>query len=281
MLLACNHIGYVDFVYGGLAANPSGRKVRFMAKRELFDHKLTGPLMRSLHHIEVDRGDGVASFNTGCRVPEEGRGRRDLPRGHDLPGPGAQGVQDRRGPDRGRGRRPPGAGDHVGHPADDDQGPPQGLLARQDHPAAGRCADAPDRRGPGRRDRRAAPRDVGDARGDDRRLPAPTSSRPAPGGSRSGSAEALRPSRRRRGWTPTRRLSGRRGKPSRRNDLSLCRHIDMSTFDSSSQVRGLHSGQIGPVGAVPRVHDRRRSGAGRRGWRTPRRSCPWSGPGRP
>jgi 1-acyl-sn-glycerol-3-phosphate acyltransferase len=64
VLLACNHVGYVDFVYGGLAANPSGRKVRFMAKRELFDHRLTGPLMRSLHHIEVDRGEGLASFRT-------------------------------------------------------------------------------------------------------------------------------------------------------------------------------------------------------------------------
>lgn len=64
VMLAVNHIGYVDFVYGGLAANPSGRKVRFMAKRELFDHKYTGPLMRSLHHIEVDRGAGVASYRT-------------------------------------------------------------------------------------------------------------------------------------------------------------------------------------------------------------------------
>jgi 1-acyl-sn-glycerol-3-phosphate acyltransferase len=62
VLLAYNHIGYVDFVYGGLAANPSRRLVRFMAKRELFDHALTGPLMRSLHHIEVDRAEGVASF---------------------------------------------------------------------------------------------------------------------------------------------------------------------------------------------------------------------------
>ena len=35
-----------------------------MAKRELFDHRLTGPLMRSLHHIEVDRGEGLASFDT-------------------------------------------------------------------------------------------------------------------------------------------------------------------------------------------------------------------------
>lgn len=72
VLLACNHIGYVDFVYGGLAANPSGRKVRFMAKRELFDHKLTGPLMRSLHHIEVDRGEGLASFNTAVEFLKKG-----------------------------------------------------------------------------------------------------------------------------------------------------------------------------------------------------------------
>lgn len=64
VLLAYNHIGYVDFVYGGFAANPSGRLVRFMAKRELFDHTWVGPLMRSLHHIEVDRGEGVASFHT-------------------------------------------------------------------------------------------------------------------------------------------------------------------------------------------------------------------------
>ena len=63
-LVAVNHISYVDFIYGGLAANPSGRKVRFMSKRELFDHKYTGPLMRSLHHIEVDRGAGTSSYDT-------------------------------------------------------------------------------------------------------------------------------------------------------------------------------------------------------------------------
>ncbi|CAN5352204.1 lysophospholipid acyltransferase family protein [soil metagenome] len=62
VLLAVNHIGYVNFIYGGLAANPSKRLVRFMAKRELFDHTWTGPLMRSLHHIEVDRGAGIASM---------------------------------------------------------------------------------------------------------------------------------------------------------------------------------------------------------------------------
>lgn len=62
-LLACNHVGYLDFIYGGLAANPSGRLVRFMAKKEIFDHPVGGPVMRSMHHIAVDRGEGLASYH--------------------------------------------------------------------------------------------------------------------------------------------------------------------------------------------------------------------------
>ena len=72
-LLALNHISYVDFVLGGVAAQPSGRLVRFMAKRELFDHRWTGPLMRSLHHISVDRADGIASYDEGVRYLHEGQ----------------------------------------------------------------------------------------------------------------------------------------------------------------------------------------------------------------
>ena len=63
-MLAFNHISYVDFILGGLAAQPSKRLVRFMAKRELFDHKISGPIMRSLHHINVDREDGMGSYET-------------------------------------------------------------------------------------------------------------------------------------------------------------------------------------------------------------------------
>ena len=66
-LMAFNHISYVDFVLGGYAAQPSKRLVRFMAKRELFDHRLTGPVMRSLHHISVDRADGLGSYDEGVR----------------------------------------------------------------------------------------------------------------------------------------------------------------------------------------------------------------------
>ena len=71
-LLAFNHISYVDFVLGGFAAQPSKRLVRFMSKRELFDHRYAGPLMRSLHHISVDRADGVASYQEGVRYLRDG-----------------------------------------------------------------------------------------------------------------------------------------------------------------------------------------------------------------
>ena len=71
-LLAVNHISYVDFVLGGFAAQPSKRLVRFMAKRELFDHKYAGPLMRSLHHINVDRADGLGSYEEGLRYLRTG-----------------------------------------------------------------------------------------------------------------------------------------------------------------------------------------------------------------
>ena len=33
-----------------------------MAKRELFDHRITGPIMRACRHIEVDRADGERSL---------------------------------------------------------------------------------------------------------------------------------------------------------------------------------------------------------------------------
>jgi 1-acyl-sn-glycerol-3-phosphate acyltransferase len=62
-VLAFNHISYVDFIFGGFATQPARRRVRYMAKRELFDHRFSGPLMRSLHHIEVDRDDGAKSYD--------------------------------------------------------------------------------------------------------------------------------------------------------------------------------------------------------------------------
>lgn len=63
-VVAINHTGYLDFTLAGLPAYKQGlgRKVRFMAKQEVFDHKIAGPLMRSFRHIPVDRESGAASY---------------------------------------------------------------------------------------------------------------------------------------------------------------------------------------------------------------------------
>ena len=67
-ILSINHVGYLDFALTGTAALPTGRYVRFMAKKEVFDNKLAGPLMRGMHHICVDRNSGSASFVAALRA---------------------------------------------------------------------------------------------------------------------------------------------------------------------------------------------------------------------
>ncbi|GHF69915.1 1-acyl-sn-glycerol-3-phosphate acyltransferase [Streptomyces mashuensis] len=61
-VLVSNHIGYLDFVFCGLAARPAKRLVRFMAKESVFRHKVSGPLMRAMKHIPVDRAAGMEAY---------------------------------------------------------------------------------------------------------------------------------------------------------------------------------------------------------------------------
>jgi 1-acyl-sn-glycerol-3-phosphate acyltransferase len=71
-VLAMNHISYLDFALIGTAALPMKRYVRFMAKKEIFDNKLAGPLMRGMHHISVDRSNGSASLAAALRALRSG-----------------------------------------------------------------------------------------------------------------------------------------------------------------------------------------------------------------
>jgi 1-acyl-sn-glycerol-3-phosphate acyltransferase len=66
-VIALNHISYVDFILGGYGAVPSKRLVRFMAKDVLFRNRWSGPLMRGMHHIPVDRSAGAASYEHALR----------------------------------------------------------------------------------------------------------------------------------------------------------------------------------------------------------------------
>jgi len=65
-LLAVNHISYVDYLMAGYPGVQQGRLTRFMAKREVFDHPVGGPVMRSFKHIEVDRAAGLASMDAAA-----------------------------------------------------------------------------------------------------------------------------------------------------------------------------------------------------------------------
>ena len=71
-ILAINHTSYFDFALAGTAALPAKRYVRFMAKKEIFDNKIAGPLMRGMHHINVDRSNGSASFVAALRSLKAG-----------------------------------------------------------------------------------------------------------------------------------------------------------------------------------------------------------------
>ncbi len=73
-VVAINHTGYLDFTFAGLPAYNQGlgRKVRFMAKQEVFDHQISGPIMRRLRHISVNRQDGAASYEEAVRNLKDG-----------------------------------------------------------------------------------------------------------------------------------------------------------------------------------------------------------------
>ncbi|MGN6162277.1 MAG: lysophospholipid acyltransferase family protein, partial [Marmoricola sp.] len=62
-LLAVNHLSYVDYLMAGYPGVERGRLTRFMAKREVFDHPVGGPVMRSFHHLSVDRAAGSDSMS--------------------------------------------------------------------------------------------------------------------------------------------------------------------------------------------------------------------------
>lgn len=72
-VIATNHVGYLDFTFVGYAARERGRLVRFMAKEEVFRHKIAGPLMRGMKHISADRfGDAGAAVTRAMEAAKRG-----------------------------------------------------------------------------------------------------------------------------------------------------------------------------------------------------------------
>lgn len=71
-LLAINHLSFVDYVMAGYPGAERGRLTRFIAKREVFDHPVGGPVMRSFHHIPIDRASGREGMDTAQRYLRDG-----------------------------------------------------------------------------------------------------------------------------------------------------------------------------------------------------------------
>lgn len=72
-VIASNHVSYLDFIFAGLPPWQSRRRLtRFMAKDAVFRHPVSGPLMRGMHHIPVDRDAGTASLRAALKALKDG-----------------------------------------------------------------------------------------------------------------------------------------------------------------------------------------------------------------
>ncbi len=60
-ILASNHISYLDPLMLAYVTNLRKRRIRFLAKAELFDNAALGGLLRAAHQIPVYRGTGDSS----------------------------------------------------------------------------------------------------------------------------------------------------------------------------------------------------------------------------
>jgi 1-acyl-sn-glycerol-3-phosphate acyltransferase len=55
VVLACNHVSFLDFLLVGLAGRRSDRYVRFLARHDVWSNPVARPLMTAMRHVPVDR----------------------------------------------------------------------------------------------------------------------------------------------------------------------------------------------------------------------------------
>ena len=66
VLVACNHISYLDPIYTGVFMHRRGRIPRFLAKEDLFRVPVFGRVMTAAGQIPVHRGSGEAGDSLRC-----------------------------------------------------------------------------------------------------------------------------------------------------------------------------------------------------------------------
>ncbi len=68
VILASNHVSYLDPLVLGYLADRRHRRVRFLAKRELFDKAVMGSVLRAAHQIPVARDTVAAAGSLDAAV---------------------------------------------------------------------------------------------------------------------------------------------------------------------------------------------------------------------
>lgn len=72
-LIAGNHTGYPDFALMGVGPHLRGeRLVRFMAKQSVFEVPVLGRLLRTMHHVPVNRKAGGSAVDAAVGYLKEG-----------------------------------------------------------------------------------------------------------------------------------------------------------------------------------------------------------------
>jgi 1-acyl-sn-glycerol-3-phosphate acyltransferase len=73
LLVACNHISYLDPLAHGLMLVRAGRLPRFLAKKELYEEWLVRRALEGARHIPVERGSGsMAPVVAAVKALKEG-----------------------------------------------------------------------------------------------------------------------------------------------------------------------------------------------------------------
>ena len=62
VVLAANHVSFLDFMLVGLAARRSRRYVRFLARHDIWHHRVAGPFMVAMRHVPVDPAAPAAAY---------------------------------------------------------------------------------------------------------------------------------------------------------------------------------------------------------------------------
>jgi 1-acyl-sn-glycerol-3-phosphate acyltransferase len=74
VILASNHVSYLDPLVLAYLGDRRHRRVRFLAKAELFGKGLLGPMLRAMHQIPVKRGTADAASSLDAAVAALGQG---------------------------------------------------------------------------------------------------------------------------------------------------------------------------------------------------------------